>query len=184
LRLSQRNRTIRDSSGSGTVPRSAVCSNTSPCWINREVVPAAKRDFSKGSYAHHGCWARTKWIGNDKSASRRTAADQYRICVTPQDLVTLTQNRRYRETIAEILYFRSGYDSIRGHSFAQPTHVGLVAGSLVPPESFRSCSRPSRCTCEGPRSRLRGYLRCGRAPLPRRMGIGSHCCAQLCEAGC
>jgi len=30
-------RIVRDSSSSGTVPRSAVCTKTSPCWINREA---------------------------------------------------------------------------------------------------------------------------------------------------
>jgi hypothetical protein len=48
-------RIIRDSSSSGTVPKGAVCSNTTPCWINREVVPAAGQVFPWGSYAHHGC---------------------------------------------------------------------------------------------------------------------------------
>jgi hypothetical protein len=33
-----RYRTVRDSSSNGTVPRSAVCGKTSPCWINCEVV--------------------------------------------------------------------------------------------------------------------------------------------------
>jgi hypothetical protein len=43
-----RNMTIRDSSSSATVMRSAVYSNTSPCWINREVVAAADQNFPKG----------------------------------------------------------------------------------------------------------------------------------------
>ena len=43
--------------GGEGVHRSAVCSNTSLCWINREVVPAADRGFPKGCYAHCGCWA-------------------------------------------------------------------------------------------------------------------------------
>jgi hypothetical protein len=167
-----RNRTIRDSSSSGTVPGSVVRSNPSPCWINREVVPDADQGFPKGSCAHHGCWAHTEWIGNDKSASRRTATDQYRICVTPQDLVTLKWNRGYRQKIAESLYSWPEYGSIRGHLFAQVTHVGLASGSPLPPESCLSCSQPSRCTCEGFRSRLRGYLRCGHALLRRRMGTG------------
>src|SRR5271157_4486736 len=80
---SQRNRTSQDSSSSGTVPGSAVCGKTSPCWINPEVAPAADQDFLKGSCAHHGCWARTKWIGNDKSASRRMAASEDQPDVTP-----------------------------------------------------------------------------------------------------
>ena len=66
-----RNRTIRDSSSSGTVRRSAVRSNTAPCWIDREVVPAADQDFARGSCAHHGCSMETEWIGNDKSPSHR-----------------------------------------------------------------------------------------------------------------
>jgi hypothetical protein len=47
--------------------------------------------------------------------------------MTPQDLVTLEQNRGYRQTIAEVLCSRPGYDSIPGHLFAQVTDVGLVA---------------------------------------------------------
>jgi|GEM_PF-3131420 hypothetical protein len=47
LQLSQRNRTILDSSSCRTVPGSAVCSNTSPCWTDREVVPAARQNFLK-----------------------------------------------------------------------------------------------------------------------------------------
>jgi hypothetical protein len=86
---SQRNRIIRDSSSSGTVPRSAAYGNTSPCWIGREVILAADQGFPKFSCAHHGCSMNTEWIGNEKSASWRTATDQYRICLTPQDLVTL-----------------------------------------------------------------------------------------------
>ncbi len=31
-----------------------------------------------------GAGERTKWIGNEKSAARKMAADQYRPCVTPQ----------------------------------------------------------------------------------------------------
>jgi hypothetical protein len=57
LQLSQRNRIIRDSSSSGTVPGSAVRCKTSPCWVDCGVLPAADQDFPKGSCAHHGCWA-------------------------------------------------------------------------------------------------------------------------------
>ena len=83
LQLSQRNRTVRDSSSSGTVRRSAVCSNTSPCWINSEVIPAVDQDFPMGSCAHHGCWAHTNWIGNEKSPTWKMAAGQHRPPVTP-----------------------------------------------------------------------------------------------------
>ena len=86
--------------------------------------------------------------------------------------------------IAEILYSRPGYDSIRGRLFAQVTHVGLVAGNPLRPESYLACSRPSRCTCGGLRLKLKGYPHYGRGHLPRRMGSGSHCCAPLCGAWC
>ncbi len=36
-------------------------------------VPAANQDFLNGSCAPHGCWARTEWIGNEKSVSHRLA---------------------------------------------------------------------------------------------------------------
>jgi len=61
-------------SSSGAVPRSAVCSNTSPCWVDSQVVSEADQDFLKGSCAHHGYGAHTKWIGNDKSASGPVSA--------------------------------------------------------------------------------------------------------------
>ena len=35
------------------------------------MIPTADQDFPKGSYAHCGCWAHTKWIGNEKSAFRK-----------------------------------------------------------------------------------------------------------------
>jgi hypothetical protein len=92
--------------------------------------------------------------------------------VTAQDLVTLTWDRGYRQTIADIPHARPAYDSVGGHLFAQVTHFELASGSPLRPESCLLCSRPSRCTCEGPRLRLRGCLRCGRAPLRRRMGSG------------
>ena len=82
LQRSQRNRIIRGSSSGGTAPRSAVCGNTSPCWIDREVVPAADQDFSRGSCAHHGCRAHTEWIGNEKSASRIVSTFCIRLKIT------------------------------------------------------------------------------------------------------
>jgi hypothetical protein len=45
-----------DSSSTGTVPKAAFYSNTSPCWINGEVVPAADQDFPKISGAQCGYW--------------------------------------------------------------------------------------------------------------------------------
>jgi hypothetical protein len=57
---------------------SAVWSNTSPCWTDREVVPAADQDFPKGPCVHHGCWAHTKWIGNEKLASWKVATSRDR----------------------------------------------------------------------------------------------------------
>ncbi len=36
-----------------------------------EAIPAADQDSPKGSCAQRMCWAHTKWIGNDKSASHR-----------------------------------------------------------------------------------------------------------------
>jgi len=48
-----------------------MCSKTSPCWVDREVVPAAKHNFPKGRSETYGCWAHTKWVGNEKSPSRK-----------------------------------------------------------------------------------------------------------------
>ena len=59
----------------------AVFSKTSPCWTDREVVPAADQDFPKGSCAHHGCWAHTKWIRNEKSVSQKLAFLQRGCCI-------------------------------------------------------------------------------------------------------
>ena len=48
--------------GEEGVRGSAVCSNTSPYWIDREVVPAANQDFPKGRSETYGCWAhRMDW---------------------------------------------------------------------------------------------------------------------------
>jgi hypothetical protein len=70
----RRNKIFRDSSSSGSVPRSGVRGNTSPCWVHGEVIPATDQSFLKGSCAHHGYGAHTKWIGNDKSVSRLMSA--------------------------------------------------------------------------------------------------------------
>ena len=54
---------------------SAVWSNTFPCWINRAAVPAAGQNFPKGCNGIYGFWAHTKWIRNEKLASRQESSD-------------------------------------------------------------------------------------------------------------
>ena len=50
---------------------SGIGSKTSPCWTDREAVPAAGQTFPRGSCAHCGWWAHTRWIGTEKSPTHR-----------------------------------------------------------------------------------------------------------------
>ena len=91
-------------------------------------------------------------------------------------LIALHQGRRTQSTqlalwiLAEILCSQLGLDSIRGDRLAQVTHVGLALGSPLLPESCRSCSRPSRCTCVGLRWKSKAQPRrpaCQKKMTPR-----------------
>lgn len=56
------------------VRHSGIRSKTSPCRTDNEVVPSSGPNIPQALLPHHRCRAYAKWMGNEKSRSRRADA--------------------------------------------------------------------------------------------------------------